>query len=297
MKTTRRDFIRYCGVSAAALGLTATDLFKLETLLANPNGPTVLWLQGAGCTGCSVSLLNRVSTQAPVDAADLLINSINLVAHTTMMAAAGDGAVQAIADAHTRAGFILAVEGGIPQAFGGAAGWAWSIEGQDVTIAQAVKSLAMRASHIVSIGTCAAWGGIPAAPPNLTGVTGVGAFLGRRTINIAGCPPHPDWIVWAIVQVVLGRSIELDSYGRPRTLFRTKVHDRCPLKETEETKQLGQPNRCLKELGCRGPETEANCPSLRWNNGANWCVGAGAICAGCTRPSFPGRTPFYRFSD
>ena len=51
-------------MSAATLGLTATDLFRLGEVLANPNGPSVLWLQGSACTGCSVSLLNRVSSQS-----------------------------------------------------------------------------------------------------------------------------------------------------------------------------------------------------------------------------------------
>ena len=47
MNTTRRDFLKYCGMSAAALGLTMTDMLSLEEALANPNGPSVLWLQGS----------------------------------------------------------------------------------------------------------------------------------------------------------------------------------------------------------------------------------------------------------
>ena len=74
MNTTRRDFLRYCGMSAATLGLTATDsLSLLRDALANPNGPSVWRRQGAGCTGCSIPLLNRISPQAPTTAADSLI--------------------------------------------------------------------------------------------------------------------------------------------------------------------------------------------------------------------------------
>jgi len=36
MNTTRRDFIRYCGMSAATLGLTAADLFRLGEVLPIP---------------------------------------------------------------------------------------------------------------------------------------------------------------------------------------------------------------------------------------------------------------------
>jgi hydrogenase small subunit len=296
MNTTRRDFLRYCGISAAALGLTASDMMSLGEALANPNGPSVLWLQGASCTGCSVSLLNRISPLAPTTAADLLINSINLVYHTNLSAAAGSTAVDALDAAYSRGGYVLAVEGGVPTAFGGAAGWLMTdAAGRDITIAEAVRTYASRASAVVCMGTCASWGGIPASGPNPTGIRSVGAFTGKPTINIAGCPPHPDWMVWPIVQVILGKPIATDGAGRPTALFGRKIHDRCPLKGTGEAKYWGQPNRCLKSLGCKGPETLASCPSLKWNNGVNWCIGAGAPCLGCARPTFPGLEAFHKF--
>lgn len=296
MNTTRRDFLKYCGMSAAALGLTATDLLSLQDALANPSGPLVLWLQGASCTGCSVSLLNRISPQAPTTAADLLVKSIDLGYHTNLSSAAGATAVAALDAAYARGGYVLAVEGGVPTAFGGAAGWLMTDSaGRDITIAEAVEKYASRAAAILCMGTCASWGGIPASGANPTGIRGVGAYTGRRTINIAGCPPHPDWMVWPVVQLILGKSIAVDSYGRPRTVFASKLHDRCPLKETDEAKYWAQPSRCLKSLGCQGPETVAPCPSIKWNNGVNWCVGVGAPCVGCARPSFPGQQAFHKF--
>jgi len=296
MKTTRRDFLKYCGISAAALGLTTSDLFDLREALANPGGPSVLWLQGAGCTGCSVSLLNRISPQAPTTAADLLINSINLVYHPNVMTAAGASAVEAMEATYVRGGYVLAVEGGVPTGFGGATGWAMTDgAGNHVTLAQAVQKYASRAAAIVCMGTCAAWGGIPASGTNPAGIRGIGAHTGSRTINIAGCPPHPDWMVWPVVQLILGRSISVDSTGRPKAIFNRTIHDRCPLKEQDEAKRWAQPNACLKSLGCRGPETMAPCPVQKWNNGVNWCVGAGSPCLGCTQPSFPRREAFHKF--
>ena len=35
---SRRDFLRYCGISAAALGLSSLDLLNLKEALANPGG-------------------------------------------------------------------------------------------------------------------------------------------------------------------------------------------------------------------------------------------------------------------
>lgn len=296
MNTTRRDFLKYCGISAATLGLTASDLLHLGEALANPNGPSVLWLQGASCTGCSVSLLNRISSQAPTTAADLLINSINLVYHSNLSSAAGTTAVAALDAAYAKGGYVLAVEGGIPTAFGGAAGWLMTdAAGRDITIAQAVQKYASRASSILSIGTCASWGGIPASGPNPTGIRSVSVHTGKSTVNIAGCPPHPDWIVWPVAQLLLGKPIVTDSDGRPTALYSRRVHDRCPLRETDEAKRWGQLNACLKELGCQGPETVCSCPTTKWNNAVNWCIGAGSPCIGCTRPSFPGTRAFHKF--
>jgi hydrogenase small subunit len=297
MQISRRDFLKYCGVSAGALGLSVTELGRLEEALANPNAPTVIWLQGSACTGCSVSFLNRISNSSPQTAADVLINSINLVYHPNLMALAGQSAVALVEQAYRAGNYILAVEGGIPTAFGGRACWAWTYNGVDVTLETAVRDLASRAARILCIGTCAAWGGIPAAPPNPTGVKGVQALTGKATINIAGCPTHPDWIVWAVVQLLLGQNIPVDSYGRPRAIFNRTVHDLCPRKEREEAKTFGVEGLCLEELGCRGPETRGNCPIQLWNGGVNWCIGANAPCLGCTEPNFPGTRPFYSHDD
>jgi hydrogenase small subunit len=297
MELTRRDFLKLAAASAAVLGWEFSDLGRLEEALANPTGPTVLWLQGASCTGCSVSLLNRISTSAPTTAADLLINTVNLAFHPQLMAAAGDSAVDAAKAAYAKGGYILAVEGGVPTAFGGAACLAWTYNGVEVTFKQAVTDLASKAKAVICVGTCAAWGGIPASGPNPTAIQGVKTATGRSTINVAGCPAHPDDVVWVISQLLLAKTISMDSYGRPTYLFPRPVHALCPYREAEETGSLGQEGRCLKEVGCRGPATAGRCHTQRFNGGVNWCMGAGAPCIGCNEPSFPGTQPFYRSGD
>ena len=77
---TRRQFLQYCTASAAALGLSQTDLLKLEKALATPQqpaiqpSPSVIWLTAQACSGCPVSLLNRVNSYAgnPYYDADML---------------------------------------------------------------------------------------------------------------------------------------------------------------------------------------------------------------------------------
>jgi hydrogenase small subunit len=297
MKISRQDFLKFCGISAAALGLNATDLFRLKEALANPNGPTVIWLQGSACTGCSVSFLNRISTRAPLTTKDGLINSLNLIYHPNLMALAGDSSVAQIEAAYSKGGYVLAVEGGVPTNFGGNACWAWSRNNQDVTLHQAILGLSSKAAAILAVGTCAAFGGIPAAPPNPTGVKSVMDVIGKTTINIAGCPPHPDWIAWVVVQLLLNKPISLDSSGRPTALFNRTVHDRCPKEETEEARTFGVDNRCLEELGCRGKQTRANYPQVWWNGRANRCLDANAPCLGCTNSNFPDLQPFFKSED
>jgi hydrogenase small subunit len=305
MNVTRRDFLKFCGASATALGLGATDLLRLKDVLAAPGTPPVIWLQGSACTGCSISFLNLISEFAagtfddPVNAADVLTKSINLIYHPNLMALAGDSAVAEVEKAYHAGGYLLAIEGGVPTKFNGNACWAWNYNGEDVTFQEAVVDLSARAAGILCIGTCASFGGIPAAPPNPTGVKSVKAVTGKATINIAGCPPHPNWIAWTVAQLLLGNPIPLDSFGRPTELFSGyTIHDMCRRRSSYDAglkaQSFGVDALCLIDLGCRGPETVANCPFQRWNGANNWCVDANAPCLGCTNSTFPSASPFYR---
>lgn len=285
MKVSRREFMKYCTMSAAALGLSSA-LGPLAKALAAGSGPPIIWLSASSCTGCSVSLTNRISATAPYDAADLLINTINLAYHPNLMGAAGDLAVQTLRTVDDGS-FILVVEGGIPTIYNGKTCILWSENGVDVTAMAAVKELAAKAAKIICVGTCSSYGGIPGGAPNPTMVKGVKALTGKNTINIPGCPPHPDWMVWTIAQLLAGQNPSLDSYGRPTALFGTTVHSKCSRRETQWATSLSQTNRCLINLGCKGRNTRANCPTLKWNNGVNWCVAADSLCNGCTNSTFP----------
>lgn len=293
MKITRREFLNYCTGSAAALGLAAT-LGPLEKALAATSGPPVIWIKGASCTGCTVSLANRVSSSAPVDLADLLINTIDLVYHPTLMGAAGENAVSVLANA-AAGQYILAVEGGIPTLYNGKTCTIYTHNGVDVSALAAVQTLAPKAKAVLSIGTCASFGGMAAAAPNPTQIKSVGAASAISTINIPGCPPHPDWIVWTIAQLLAGVTPALDSSGRPTTLYGSTVHSQCSRRSKSWATSLASTGLCNGNLGCKGRKTHADCPTRMWNNGTNWCVGtvtssgngADSLCQGCTEPGFP----------
>ncbi|MDX1268745.1 MAG: hydrogenase small subunit, partial [Oceanisphaera sp.] len=295
MQISRRGFLKYCIGSAAALGLPLSVVGKLEeALAADKQLPKVVWLAGANCTGCTVSLANRISSHGPTDLVDLLTGYIDLAYHPNLMGAAGDAAVDQL-HAATAGDFILAVEGGIPTAFSGHACMLWTENGVDVTAMKAVQDLAPKAAAVLSIGTCASHGGIPAGNPNPTGIKSVSALTGLQTVNIPGCPTHPDWIVWTNANLLAGDVPALDSQGRPQALYQGYVHSSCPYRSAHEAEQFGLAGSCLEDLGCKGKITRSDCPSRKWNGGVNWCIGAGSICLGCTESGFPDSfSPFYR---
>lgn len=295
MHISRRGFLKYCIGSAATLGLPLSVVGKLEQALAQDGAglPKVVWLAGANCTGCTVSLANLVNDSGPTDIADLLTGYIDLAYHPNLMAAAGDLAVEELHKA-TAGDFILAIEGGIPTAFGGYACMLWTENGRDVTAQEAIMDLAPKAAAVLSIGTCSSYGGIPAGNPNPTGIRSVSDITGISTINIPGCPSHPDWIVYTVANLLAGVVPPLDAKSRPTALFGREVHKHCPRRERDETERFGV-NGCLEELGCKGEKARADCPSRMWNSKTNWCIGANTICLACTEDGFPDRfSPFYK---
>jgi len=269
----------------------------------------VIYLQTAACSGCAVSMLNSASPTIK----NLLIDQvapgvhINLKFHPVVMAAAGDLAIQVMEDTAKRqkGGYVLIVDGAVPTADGGVYGAVGERNGKPVTMVQRVTEMAQDALAVIAMGTCASFGGIPAAPPNPTGCVSVQKVLtakgiNKPLVNIPGCPPHPDWLfgtVESIIMFGLPGAEDLDDFLRPKAYYGKLIHENCPRRasfdEGKFAKKLGDEG-CLYELGCKGPITHADCPLRRWNSGTNWIIGAGAPCNGCTQPEFPNEMePFY----
>ncbi|MDY6917124.1 MAG: hydrogenase small subunit [Chloroflexota bacterium] len=269
----------------------------------------VVWLQMAACTGCSVSLLNSASPTIKNLLIDQVVPGVhvNLRFHATIMAGAGEPAMEVLEDTAREAkdGFILVVEGAIPTAGDALYGAVGERDGKPVSMEDRLVELAESAQAILAVGTCASFGGIPAAAPNPTGCKPVSTILDARGIkkplvNIPGCPPHPDWFVGTVAGIILNglpKPEDLDDYHRPLAFYGKLIHENCPRRayfdEGKFAKKPGDEG-CLYELGCKGPITYADCPLRRWNNGTNWVIGAGAPCNGCTQPEFPDQVaPFY----
>lgn len=247
----------------------------------------ILWIQGSACAGCSVSFLNRLAEQAPRTVEDVLLEVVLLGYHPTLMAASGDDAVAAAEAIYDEGSYLLVVEGGVPTAFGGAACGAWTVGGAHLFFDELLSRFAERAAAIMCVGTCASFGGVAAAAPNPAGVQSVPAFTGRTTLNVAGCPPHPDWIAWGLTQLLDQQRIRIDAEGRPFDLFSERLHDLCDRLLAGEADELGVDGLCHQPNGCRGQLCWAPCHRFHWNNEAGWCVDANAPCIACTEPDFP----------
>lgn len=294
---SRRDFLKFCTAIAVTMGMGPAFAPEVARALTGSRRPSVVYLHNAECTGCSESVLRAF--QPYLD--ELILDTISLDYHETIMAAAGEAAEAALHQAVANPdGFICIVEGAIPTADNGIYG-----KVANHTMLSICSDIVPKAKAVIAYGTCATFGGVQAAKPNPTGAKGLNdalKHLGVNAINLAGCPPNPYNLVGTLVYYLKNNAApEMDEFNRPLMFFGQSVHDNCPrLKhfdagefapsfESEEARK----GWCLYELGCKGPSTMNNCPKIKFNQ-TNWPVEAGHPCIGCSEPDFwDEKSPFY----
>ncbi len=160
-----------------------------------------------------------------------------------------------------------------------------------------------RASAVIAVGTCASFGGLPAASPNPSRARGVMDAVGGKVINVPGCPANSEWVLAVVINLIsLKKPMKLDAHRRPVTIYGTPVHEQCERKVNFDADKFVETfgnaasaqGYCLYGMGCKGPEAYSTCPKVKWNGGVNWCVQAGAPCMGCVEPNFWDKfAPFY----
>ena len=310
---TRRSFLAAAGAVGAALFLKA-NAPMVAAAIADSNKKLV-WLRGSGCGGCTASLLNGGNPDVlsalekirlePAYHDELMLQQGMFVDGSP----AGDSThnsnvlLQDLIDAE---GYVLVVEGAIPDGPEGSGRYCMS---GAMSFKELFIEAAPGASCIVAAGTCAAYGGVSrlfstaeAAGVSFAGTSkGQGAMarygLENTVINVPGCPTHPEWLLLVLADVLAGRDVDLDVYGRPKAFFSAAVHDSCPRRGAYDRADRDgrfSDGGCLYALGCKGPVAYADCPTRRWNGAASMCTQAGGPCIACVEPSFPGAfMPFF----
>ncbi len=264
--------------------------------------PTMLWLQAGSCSGDTMSLLGA---QDPDVSQLLKLNHIDLLWNASLSSEPMrvlHERVDAILDDRLALD-ILCIEGSIIT--GPVGTGMYDRYRRGVGKHQIIAQLAEKARHVVAMGTCAAYGGVPAAPPNPTDCVGLqfthqepGGLLpaawrargGLPVINVSGCPAHPAAIVGTLSFLAAGLPLPLDAINRPMPWFNVPVHSGCSRNEYHEydveDTELGGDACLFFNLGCKGPVTRSICNTELWN-GRNSKPRAGVPCFGCTGPNFP----------
>lgn len=288
------------------------------------------WLAGMSCDGCSIAVTGATSPTLEDLMTGVIPGFPKLVLHHPVLA------VETGADftawyykawrGELDAPYVIILEGSVPdESMASPNGGFWAAMGveapagadqdpwtdQPVPIAEWLRRLAPGAAAAIAIGTCATWGGVPAAIGNPTGSMGLMDFLGADyrsalglpVINIPGCAPVGDNFNETVAAIFMflqgiGPLPEFDELGRPGWLFKETVHRGCGragyYEEGSFAEEYGDPE-CLVEIGCWGPVVQCNMVERGAINGVGGCMSTGAICIGCTMPGFPDSyAPFYK---
>lgn len=283
---SRREFLKFCAATAATLGLPASAEAAIAKAMETAQRPSVIWLHFQECTGCSESLLR--AEHPTID--KLILDVISLDYHETLFAAAGhqaEDARKAAMKAH-KGKYVLVVEGAIPVKDKGIY---CKVGGQ--TAVDMLKECAADAAAVIAIGSCAAWGGMPATDPNPTGASSVAEVLGKSVVTIPGCPPSPYNFLATVLHFLTFKSLPaVDQLGRPLFAYSRLIHEHCERRAHFDAGRFAiefgdeghRKGYCLYKLGCKGPETYANCPTIGFNDlgEVSWPVGCGHPCIGCT---------------
>ncbi len=287
----RRDFLKWASATTAMLMLPASFTPLVAEAAQVMNRIPVVWIELSDCAGNSEALLR--SDGPKID--KIVLDIISLEFHETLQAAAGHQAEKQLEEAIElfKGKYLLFVEGAVPLGMDGQYG---TIGAKAETFKDHLLRLANGAAAVIAVGSCATYGGIPAAAPNPTQSVGVmDVVSGKPIINIPACPANPSNMVGVVLHYVLtGKIPELDSLLRPKFAFGYRIHDNCERRAhfdageyVEEWGDNGAKNNfCLYKMGCKGPMTFNNCSIVRYNEAVNWPIGVGRGCIGCSEPDF-----------
>lgn len=290
---SRREFMKFCTFMAGTLALPASMAPRIARALESTQRPPVIWLENQDCAGCTESLLR--ANQPTV--AQLVLDVLSVNYHETIMSPAGSAAEKSLQDTIAAGGYLTVVEGSISTKDNGVYCCIGGRTGLDT-----LKEAAANTGAIIAVGACAVFGGWPSSPPNPTGAMGVKDIITSvPVVNLAGCPYNVDNLTALVVHyLTFGKLPDLDDQGRPLFAYGRVIHDNCERRGHFDNNEFvrawdDEGHRrgwCLYHMGCKGPVTHQNCPTIRWNQGTSWPVHAGHGCMGCAEIHFWEMEPY-----
>ncbi len=232
--------------------------------------PKIIWIDGVSCYGCSHSFYNYPEIKT-------LLQKIKLLYHPLFPT--NEFKIQKCD--------LLVIEGAIKENF----------LRMDFDLIDLITQMIKLSKKVLLIGTCAVYGGI-FGEGVLFNKNKKGIFFPfkDKIIAVPGCPPHPEWIAYAIEMLIENKKMLLDNEFRPKEIFSYTSHMGCIRNEYFEwkidAKNFGEKEGCLfYEQGCQGPFTHSSCNKILWNE-VNSKPRAGTPCFGCTERNFPKKNLF-----
>ena len=242
--------------------------------------PKLLWLQSISCNGNAHSFLNHPELFS-------VLAHFELVYHPILET---NYSLEDIIKKRVECD-VLILEGSFVQEGFLKAG---------VEVSFVIEHYAKRAKDIITVGTCATFGGIfkQKEPDKISGFafdieekTARYKEYASKLISLPGCPIHPRWLSFVLLMIANGKKIEIDRFHRPVELYGYTVHMGCTRNEYFEwkvdAKNFGLKEGCLfYEQGCQAPFTRGSCNKILWNDTSSK-TRVGTPCFGCTEATFP----------
>jgi hydrogenase small subunit len=258
----------------------------------------LIWLTGASCDGCTMAMLGAAEPSIE----DLLLGRVPdaprvTLVHPVLALESGEAYCARIEQAARGdlSPFVLVLEGSVlDESLAGEGSFSrlGMRDERPLTIAAWIDRLAPAAEAVIAIGSCATWGGIPAAAGSPTGAMGLEDYLGREflsraglpVINVPGCAPSGASFIDTLIYVFLHLQhlvpLELDEERRPRWLYGELTHPLPPHADYLPPQAYDVAGR--PAVGCP-------VPGQGWMRGIGGCARVGGTCIGCTARDFADR--------
>jgi hydrogenase small subunit len=239
----------------------------------------LLWLSSISCNGNAHSFLNY-------DELEVFLDNFEFIYHPIIES---PYCLEDIINKDLKCDILL-IDGAISSEYKKA----------DEPIINIINKYASKVQKIVTVGTCATFGGIfkYSGYAYTTGLhfnkdkpTFLFSSLKDKTISISGCPIHPQILANTLYSIKNGIKLKLDEFNRPKEYFGYTVHNGCIKNEYFEYKidnhKFGKKEGCMfYEHGCGAVYTQGSCNKILWND-VNSKTRNGEPCHSCTNPDFP----------